>query len=100
MSLDMSSRHSTGPENKRSFGSCFVFSGSYFSAGESLPGTALPLGPGCEHGSPEGRQLLCCTPSFCPPPTAHPTCPKERRELRPQGRWCLRLGSISRVDPV
>lgn len=45
-SLDVSSRHSMGLENKRIF--CFVFSDSCVSVEESLPGTALPLEPGCE----------------------------------------------------
>lgn len=46
MSLDVSSRHSTGPENKRFCFVCFVFSDSCFSVEGSLPGTALPLETG------------------------------------------------------
>lgn len=85
LSLDVSSRHSIGPENKRVL-FCFVFSDSCFSVEGSLPRIALPLEPGCEHkaqraGSSCVPLILSATP--CPPPPS--TCSEEKRELRLQG---------------
>lgn len=58
------------------------------------------LEPGCEHGAPEGRQLLCCTPLLSVlPPTTHPTCPKEKRELRPPGLLGFALGQHITCEP-
>lgn len=71
MSLDMSSRHSTGPEKKRNFGLCFVFRGSCFSAEESLPGTALPRNLGVSTG-PLRAGSPCVVPFFFLSPTHDP----------------------------
>lgn len=80
MSLDMSSTHSTGPENKRSFLFCFVLSDSCFCAEGSLPGTARPLEPGCGHGAPRGLAAPVWDPSALPP--THTNLPRREEEIQ------------------
>ncbi len=62
MSLDVSSRHSTGARKQKEF--WVRFGALVFLQKKGLPETTLCLELGCEHEAPE--QVLCCTPSFCP----------------------------------